>query len=101
MWNGFRLFTLAALGVAVCSLAARGADDPKKDDDQSKPVQFETADGVQLEGRFYAAARRARPKPRKRPYSYCTTLTQRPEAAATSQGGTSWPRLCKPMAFPS
>jgi hypothetical protein len=56
MWNGFRLFFMAALSVAVCSLTTRGADDPKKDDDSSKPVQFETIDGVQLEGRFYAAA---------------------------------------------
>jgi pimeloyl-ACP methyl ester carboxylesterase len=57
MWNGFRLFFMAALSVAVCSLAARGADDPKKDDDKdSKAVQFETTDGVTLEGRFYTAA---------------------------------------------
>jgi pimeloyl-ACP methyl ester carboxylesterase len=56
MWNGFRLFFTAALGVAVCSLAARGADDPKKDDDTSKAVQIETTDGVTLEGRFYTAA---------------------------------------------
>jgi pimeloyl-ACP methyl ester carboxylesterase len=55
MGNGFRLFFTAALGVALCSLAARCADDPKGDD-TSKPVQFDTTDGVQLEGRFYAPA---------------------------------------------
>jgi pimeloyl-ACP methyl ester carboxylesterase len=55
MGNGYRLFFMAALCAAVCSLAARGADDPKNDD-HSKPVQFDTIDGVQLEGRFYAAA---------------------------------------------
>ena len=57
MWNGFRLFFLAALSVAVCSLATRGADDPKKDEN-SKAVQFDTVDGVTLDGRFY---------PRRRP----------------------------------
>jgi pimeloyl-ACP methyl ester carboxylesterase len=54
MWNGPRVFFLTTLCIAVCSLAARGADDPK-DDDKSKAAQFESVDGVQLEGRFYAA----------------------------------------------
>ncbi len=56
MWNGFRLFFMAVLSVALCSLTTRGADDPKKDDDTSKAVEFESTDGVQLEGRFYTAA---------------------------------------------
>ncbi|HBI42705.1 MAG TPA: hypothetical protein DDY78_07595 [Planctomycetales bacterium] len=62
MCNGFRLFFMAALGAAMCSLAARGADDPKKDDDASKPVKFDTIDGVELEGRFYAAVPKTKAK---------------------------------------
>ena len=61
MWNGFRLFFLASLSVAVCSLAVRGADDPKKDEN-SKPVQFDTVDGVTLDGRFYPAGAQAKSK---------------------------------------
>jgi hypothetical protein len=43
---------LVALG---CAPAARGADDPKKEDDHSQRAVFTTVDGVDLDGTFYPA----------------------------------------------
>jgi len=66
MRNGFRLFLMGAFGLALCVLTARAADDPKPkgDDDKSVPKTFDTQDGVQLEGTFWAADPQAPAKPK-------------------------------------
>jgi pimeloyl-ACP methyl ester carboxylesterase len=94
MWNGFRLFFMAALSVAVCSLAARGADDPKKDDDTSKAVQIETTDGVTLEGRFYTAAPQGKAKAKEATVLLLHNINAKTGGSSNQPG---WDELAKKL----
>ena len=92
MWNGFRLFFMAALGVAVCSLAARGADDPKNDDKTPSRSNSRQPTASRLRGASIPPHPRARPKPRKRPYCFYTTSMPKRGGSSNQPG---WDELAK------